>query len=120
METKPFVFWSILLKDPSIAWQTNTKKLINTILVLPVGSAEAERGFSIMNYIKSKRRARLLPETLDHIMRIRINGPEVKKFAARKYAKAWVNEKHMRTDDPLNIRPRVSTEQFVFLTLPQY
>lgn len=37
-------------------WQIS--KMIHTIRVLPVGSAEAERGFSIMNRIMNARRSR--------------------------------------------------------------
>lgn len=52
-------FWSKLLDMPEIRWTTKTKLLIHTILVIPVGSADAERGFSIMNHIRTKRRSSL-------------------------------------------------------------
>lgn len=80
---------------------TETTKLIQTILVLPIGSADAERGFSVMNHVKSSRRSRITPKHLEDSMRIRINGPdELEKFPASKYAKRWINENHWRTDDP--------------------
>lgn len=64
-------------------------------------SAEAERGFSIMNHIKYDRRSRLTGGNLENLLRIRINGPDdLDSFSAIKYAKRWVSEKHYRTDDP--------------------
>lgn len=69
-------FWSQMLKTNDIAWTVRTNKLIHTILVLPIGSAEAERGFSIMNHILTSRRMSLTPEHVDDLMRLRLNGPE--------------------------------------------
>ena len=51
-------------KETEIAWTDNTKKLIYTILSLPVTSADAERGFSHMNHIHSLRRNRLNSTTM--------------------------------------------------------
>lgn len=77
-----------------------TKKLIQTTLVLPIGSADAERGFSIMNNIKDGRRNRLNPKTLEELMRIRINTEDdLSIFPAKRYAKQWVKENHLRSDD---------------------
>lgn len=46
-ETKPFAFWSTLLEDESLGvyFTHLTREVTKTILVLPVGSADAERGF---------------------------------------------------------------------------
>lgn len=101
-QTTIFAFWSQFLKMPSIAWTEKTKKMIKTILVLPVGSAEAERGFSILNILlNSKRTNRLTLEHVNDIMRIKINAPdEIESFAASKYAKEWVDKHHKRTNYP--------------------
>lgn len=99
--TETFAFWSIFLNKQGIAWTEKTKKMIQTILVIPIGSADAERGFSIMNHIKYDRRSRLSGKHLEDIMRIRINGnDDIEKFPAMKYARQWIKENHMRTDDP--------------------
>lgn len=100
-------FWVKLLSMEDIQWTPSTRKLIQSILVLGVGTADAERGFSIMNHIKNKRRGSLNSEHLDAIMRIRINGPSnIEKFSAMKYAKAWIDDNHMRTDDPADQKRR--------------
>lgn len=70
------------------------------ILVLPIGSSEAERGFSVMNHIKNKRRSKLIPSHMQDIMRIRLNGVnELEKFPATKYAYEFTKN-HLKTDDP--------------------
>lgn len=101
-------FWSKFLhpNTTNVEWTEKTKRIIQTILVIPVGSAEAERGFSIMNYIKTSRRSSLTPERLDELMRIRINGPnKIEEFSSMKYAEEWVKN-HIRTDSTDNIRTK--------------
>lgn len=101
-ETKPFAFWSTLLEDESLGvdFTPLTREVLKTILVLPVGSADAERGFSVMNHINTSRRSRLTNEHLEALMRVRLNGPvTLDDFYPAKYAKNWVKN-HMRTDDP--------------------
>jgi hypothetical protein len=52
-------FYPLMLADKKIRWNTFSKKLIQILLILPIGSADAERGFSIYKHIKFDRRARL-------------------------------------------------------------
>lgn len=96
--TSTFAFWSQLLKWPEITWGTEIKRLLFTVLSIPISSAEAERGFSALKYIRDSHRSRLSPTSLDAIMRIKMNGPdELDHFAAVKYARKWV-ENHHPTD----------------------
>lgn len=60
-QTETYQFWSHFLNEKGIEWTSKTRRLIQIILVTPIGSAEAERGFSIMNHIKTKRRTRITP-----------------------------------------------------------
>ncbi len=54
-----------------------------------------------MKYIKDEKRANLIPENLELQLRCKINGPKYeRKFNATYYARAWLKENHMRTDDP--------------------
>lgn len=101
-------FWSHFLNAPGIVWFERTTKLIQTILVIPVGSAEAERGFSIFNHIKTSRRSKLTGKHVEDIMRIRINTADsLEKFAATKYAAQFLKDDHIRTDDPRFRRTKV-------------
>ena len=84
--------------------------IIRKVLAIPIGSADAERSFSILFHIRSKRRNSLAPETLQDFLRIRMNGPRnVFEFAAIHYAQLWKNYKtsgkknkrgNVLTDDP--------------------
>ena len=88
------------LKKTYLNWGSTIQRLVRIVLVLPANSADVERSFSIMNHIKYDRRASLTSKNLDHIMRLRINGPKsLDRFPSAKYARAWVAAKHMRTDD---------------------
>lgn len=109
-KTETYAFWSKYLNENGISWTTKTIKLVQIILVIPIGSADAERGFSIMNHLQSSRRSKLTPKHMEDIMRIRLNGADdLEKFPASKYAKKWVDENHLRTDDPRNQRSKVLT-----------
>lgn len=115
-------FWSQFLQTNHIAWTDKTRMLIYTVLVLPIGSAEAERGFSIMNHIITSRRLSLTASHIDDLMRIRLNGPEkLEEFSASKYASIWVKD-HKKTDDPSCQKARetaLEEEQGQGVFLPQ-
>lgn len=52
-----------------------------------------------MNHIMNSRRSRLSSQSIDNLMRIRINGPDkIEEFSASKYAKAWIAQGHKRSD----------------------
>ena len=49
--------------------------LMQTTFTLPFATATVERSFSDMKQIKTQLRSRLLPKSLNHLMRIAIEGP---------------------------------------------
>ena len=53
-------------------------KLINIMFTLPAGTATVERSFSQMKMIKTRLRNRLNDTNLKTLMRIAIEGPEMK------------------------------------------
>jgi hypothetical protein len=111
LKNKPESFWPFYLKRTHLYWGEAIKRLIRIVLVLPASSADAERSFSIMNHIKYDRRASMTSKTLDNLMRLRINGPkQLDRLASAKYARAWVQAGHMRTDDPNQQRKRTHDE----------
>ena len=68
--------WPLLLahyreKFPNLA------HLIEILLVFPVSNAKVERGFSMMRWINIDWKSRLAEETLDHLMRVSIDGPSI-------------------------------------------
>ena len=56
---------------------TGSFKLINILLSMPVGTAMVERSFSQMKMIKNRLRNRLSDYSLEQLMRIAIEGPEL-------------------------------------------
>ena len=87
-----------MLANTALPWKDNVKKLIQMALVIPIGSSDVERGFSILKHANYDRRSRLKEETLDSILRIRINGPEIGEFYAVRYARLWEKEGKILTD----------------------
>ena len=68
-------------------------------------------GFSVMNHILRSRRSRLTPDLLYGIMRIRLNGPRnIERFPSTRFARIWIKENHMRTDDPKQVEKLFSWE----------
>ena len=63
-------------------------------------SAEVERGFSELKYVKYDRRGSLVLETTDAQLRIRSNGPSIDRFNAYSIAKLWNDggQWHYRAD----------------------
>ena len=59
------------------------------IAVLPASSAEVEEVFSAMKKIKTPVRNRLKTGTLDHLLRISIEGPEVRDWDPLPALKKW-------------------------------
>ena len=53
-------------------------KLLNIMLTLPVGTATVERSFSQMKMIKTRLRNQLSDANLQHLIKVAIEGPELK------------------------------------------
>ena len=64
-------------------------KLANVGALIPVSTAECERAFSSMNRIKTDLRNRLKTSTLDCLMRISIEGPQIGDFNFERAADIW-------------------------------
>ena len=96
-------FWKYYLNEKDFEIGNNMKKIILAVMVTPVGSADAERGFSTLFHIRSKRRARLTREHLEMHLRIRLNSnKDITQFPAMFYAKKWKsanNGRNLRTDE---------------------
>ena len=64
------------LLDASVSFP-NLAKLAAILIVLPVTTATVERTFSSMKLIKTRLRSRMGDGTLDHAMRVCIEGPDL-------------------------------------------
>ena len=93
----PQEFWSSLLQSGEIRINDPMKRLIEISLVLTTSSADAERVFSVLTYVKNKYRNRMTPQRTENALRIKINGPELSKLDIYGYAQRWTDH-HFYTD----------------------
>jgi hypothetical protein len=109
-ESRHINFWSSVIGKFNIEKQL--LYLIKTVLILPIGSADAERAFSIMNHIRTKRRSQLSDQNMEALLRIRLNGPnELERFNPTKYSKLWTSSNHVMSDG-VNVKyPKLFSEE---------
>ena len=73
---------------------TELAKLAAAALVIPMSTADCERGFSAMKRIKTDLRNSLKTETLDYLMRISIEGKDREDFNFDRSADMWVAKRN--------------------------
>ena len=71
-------------------------KLSAVALVLPVSTADCERGFSTLKRIKTAPRNRLKTETLDMLIRISSEGPNNTSFNFDHAASVWASKRNRK------------------------
>lgn len=74
----------------------NLSKLAQICLVLPVGTADCERGFSTMKRIKTRLRSQMTNVTLNHCMRVSMEGQAFDKFDLETAVNSWSLLKNRR------------------------
>ena len=95
-ESDPIHFWYHFLTKGTVP--EKIADMVRQVLSIPIGSADCERAFSILFHIRSKCRSTLAPDTIQNLMRIRLNGPkDIQKFPALEYAKVWIGQNNMLT-----------------------
>jgi len=67
--------------------------------IVPISSAEAERGFSQMNLIATDSRSRILVPNISDILFVRLNGPSPSVWDPASATKSWLLKGHRRADD---------------------
>jgi hypothetical protein len=103
-EKNSAILWPMILATEQAKQNIEFVKLVHTVLALPIGTADVERGFSILNHIRYDRRARFTVQHLEDMSRIRINGPSLSKFNAEAYALNWLKSGHTQSDKLLTKR----------------
>ena len=67
---------SLALQSSTVAVAyPNISRVAQVFLVLPVSTADCERGFTTMKRIKTRLRSQMINETLNHCMWISMEGP---------------------------------------------
>jgi len=84
----------------------NLTKLLNLLHVLPISSAECERGFSQMNLYHTKGRNRLLVSSMNDMLMVGINGTLLETWNAAKYVVSWLKAGHHGALDKSTAPPK--------------
>lgn len=109
-ESGTVVFWKHFLDKHDIEFP-EVSGLIKTALSLSFSSAEAERGFSVVKWLRSGRHS-LTVDNLSHRLRVHLNGPrQISAFPAKVLARKWIGTGHVRSDDPFPRRESAPGEE---------
>ena len=65
---------------------SDLNELVQRLDILPISSAECERGFSPMNFVHTSVRNRLAIETIQRLLFVKVNGPPFQFFDAEIYS----------------------------------
>ncbi|XP_038066737.1 zinc finger protein 862-like [Patiria miniata] len=83
-------FWKKVLQTYNESQRfANILTLVKIMLVLPIHSAEAERGFSLMGRVKNDWRSRLHPETTSNLMALKLANTTVESFDPMPSINRW-------------------------------
>lgn len=97
--------WPLLLTHYRVNFQ-NFAHLIEILLLFPISNATVERGFSNMRRIKTDWRSQLNEETLDHLLRISIDGPPLPEFDPRPAVEQFFSTPRQPDTTPYGARKR--------------
>ncbi|XP_041377598.1 zinc finger protein 862-like [Gigantopelta aegis] len=93
--------YSLMLKllDSSLArGYPNLHKIASVGLIIPVSTADCERGFSTLNRVKTDLRGSLLEKNLNNILAVTMEGKEAKDFDFHKACETWGSMKNRKID----------------------
>uniref|UniRef100_A0A1I8AUZ8 Uncharacterized protein n=1 Tax=Steinernema glaseri TaxID=37863 RepID=A0A1I8AUZ8_9BILA len=95
------LMWKLLLsKKDVLGINMQLETLIESVLVLPVDTAEVERVFSLFNMVKTPQRSSLSARTLEATLRVRMwASPNYADFDPRPFSVAWIAQGHNPADD---------------------
>ena len=85
-----------LSKDACTQIFPTISKLLIHALVLPMSTTDCERCFCAMNRTKTDYRNWMHTETLDRLLRVKIEGPPLQEFNFREAIARWSRVKKCR------------------------
>jgi hypothetical protein len=89
---KMAVLWNLINKHHKEDCP-NLLKLASLALTAPIHTSDCERGFSAQNQTKTPSRNRLLPETVNDVMTVKLEGGSMKDFDFLRALEVWRSEK---------------------------
>ena len=70
--------------------------LVELLFAMPISNAKVERLFSLMNRVKTDVRATLSDSTLNNLITIRAEGPELQDYDPTPAIELWLSSAHRR------------------------
>ncbi|XP_066298487.1 zinc finger protein 862-like [Branchiostoma lanceolatum] len=67
----------------------NIKGLYNRMMVIPAHTADCERAFSCLKRVKTRLRSQLTDANLNHLLMVRIEGPDISDFNFDEAVERW-------------------------------
>ena len=92
------VVWWKLFNSPDASDWTNVLTLIELIFTIPFSNGRLERCFLQLRLVKTNRRCSLGEDHLDHLVRIRIEGPPLDKWDPTNAVRCWWTDKTRRVN----------------------
>ena len=92
--------------------QKNLGKISCSLLVIPMHSADCERGFSTLGRIKTKLRSRLTNSSLNSLLMISMEGPPIQKFDVEPCLEKWrsVRNRSVSSGTPVQSASSIGTQ----------
>ena len=90
------VVWCKLFNSPDAKKWFNVLTLVELIFTIPLSNSSVERCFSHLNLIKTNRRASLKEDSLDHLLRMNVEGPSFLEWDPRPAVSLWWKDKTRR------------------------
>lgn len=84
--------WNLKWFDQYGCFLQNVLHLVKIMLLLPISAAVCERGFSCQKRIKSDNRANLHTDTVEDLIRISVEGPELMDYDASQDVRLWFSQ----------------------------
>ena len=91
------VWWKLFNSPDAVKWG-NVLALVELIFTIPLSNGGVERCFSQLKITKSDRRTGLKEDRLDHLLRIRFEGPPLVGWDPSKAMELWWKDKPRRVN----------------------
>ena len=105
------VVWWKLFNSPDASKWENILTLVELTFAIPLSNGHVERCFSQLKLTKTDRRTSLGEDRLDHLLRIRIEGPQFEQWDATSAVGRWWTEKTRRASGGHSSSRRKQAEQ---------
>ena len=104
------IWWKLFNSVDSKKW-TNVLSLVELLFCLPMANGHVERLFSSLKLVKTDRRSCLSEDHLDHLVRIKADGPPLAEWDASAAVQLWWKDKTRRQVADTRTAPQTSSSQ---------